>query len=641
MVREFGSATSARPAVAVRPGGTYLITGGLGGVGVLLAEHLARAGAARLVLVSRSGLPADPEHPRAKAVARLAELAEVLTPAVDVTDLSAMRALIRDTRPDGVIHAAAQLQRDSFRPLRDVDAAAIAEHFEAKVSGAEVLADALGDHVPDFCVLFSSTSAVLGGLAFGSYAAANAALIAIAQAQDGDTAWIAASWDTWADTLQRSSDGVGESMLAHSMTSAEGLAAFDGVLAAPGPSLVVAAAGLQDRLPRLVAAPSAAVAAGQRFPRPELPQPYTPPLTATERALAELWAGVLGIEPVGTRDNFFDLSGNSLLALQMLKLVKDQFGIAVASVTLFESPTVQSLAAALDLAGGRVGQAVAPVRPARSVEPAGTARPVTVAPRGSDTDTDTDRQIAVIGMAGRFPGAADVAAFWNNVRGGVESISFFSEEELLAAGVDPATIADPSYVPARPVLDDVSGFDAGFFGISPRMAAITDPQQRLFLEACWEALEQAGYAAAEYRGRVGVYGGSNISTYLLQMPEEAITGGDVSTYEIIMGNDKDALTTTVSYLFDLSGPSVAVQTFCWRSRACATANANWHWPAECRSGSRARSGTSSARAAWNRRTATSAPSTREPRAACSATGSRWSRSSGCRTRCATATTSGR
>ncbi|MBV9820606.1 MAG: acyltransferase domain-containing protein, partial [Actinobacteria bacterium] len=417
------------------------------------------------------------------------------------------------------------------------------------------------------------------------YAAANAALTAIAQRQDGDTAWIAASWDTWADTVQRSSDGIGESMLAHSMTSAEGLAAFDALLAAPAPSLVVAAAGLDDRLPQLAGTPAAAVSAGQRFPRPELPQPYTPPLTATERALAELWAGVLGIEPVGTRDNFFDLSGNSLLALQMLKLVKDRFGIAVASVTLFESPTVQSLAAALDQAGGEQagGQSPAAVgstpagMPAPAAmpapvpaavgstasEPSAASRPAAAAGSVvSEPEADLDRRIAVVGMAGRFPGAADVATFWNNIRGGVESISFFSEEELLEAGVDPATIADPSYVPARPVLDDVSGFDAGFFGISPRMAAITDPQQRLFLEACWEALEQAGYAAPEHRGRVGVYGGSNISTYLLQMPEEAVTGGDVSTYEIIMGNDKDALTTTVSYLFELTGPSVAVQTFC-------------------------------------------------------------------------------
>ncbi|HEX4726913.1 MAG TPA: beta-ketoacyl synthase N-terminal-like domain-containing protein, partial [Jatrophihabitans sp.] len=557
LVREFGPAGSAGRSVQVRPGGSYLITGGLGEVGLTLAEHLARAGAGRLVLTSRSGLPADPAHPRVRAVERLRELAEVLTPAVDVTDPIGMRALLTDGRWDGVVHAAAEVGRDGFRPLRDVVSDTVAAHFAAKVGGARVLQSLINElpleQRPDFCVLFSSTSAVLGGLAFGSYAAANAALAALGQQADRSAGirWLAAGWDTWASTLQVSSDGVGGSMVAHSMSAPQALAAFDAVLATGQPSVLVVAAGIADRLPRLhaAAALAAPISTGQRFPRPELPQPYSPPLTPTERALAELWAGVLGVEPVGTRDNFFDLSGNSLLALQMLKLVKDQFGIAVASVALFESPTVHALAKVLDEAGGAAKPVAAAAAPA----------PVPVKPA---EPVDLDRRIAVVGMAGRFPGAADVASFWRNITGGVESISFFTPDELLAAGVDPASIADPSYVPARPVLDDVSGFDAAFFGISPRMAAITDPQQRLFLEVCWEALEQAGYAAPEYRGRVGVYGGSNISTYLLQMPEEAITGGDVSTYEIIMGNDKDALTTTVSYLFDLSGPSVAVQTFC-------------------------------------------------------------------------------
>jgi acyl transferase domain-containing protein len=182
---------------------------------------------------------------------------------------------------------------------------------------------------------------------------------------------------------------------------------------------------------------------------------------------------------------------------------------------------------------------------------------------------DDDRRIAIIGMAGRFPGAADVATFWSNLCGGVESVRFFSEQELVEAGVSPELIRDPAYVPARPVLEDVAGFDAGFFGLSPRMAALTDPQQRLFLEVCWEALEQSGYCVPEHRGRVGVYGGANISTYLLGLNEQVMADDDISAYEIIMGNDKDALTTTVSYLFDLYGPSVAVQTFCSTSLVAA------------------------------------------------------------------------
>jgi acyl transferase domain-containing protein len=601
-VRSYVPAEPAGASVTIRPGGAYLVTGGLGDVGLLIAGHLADSGAGRLVLTSRSGLAADPA-----ALAALRERVEVQVGAVDVTDAGQMRTLLADAgRLDGVVHAAAQTSPDTFRPLRDLDAATIGGHFGAKVGGARVLATVLAElpEPPDFCLVFASTSALLGGLAFGSYAAANAALTAVAanaatQATAGTatgaaaangaadaaltvaagddaqpagkarkarkgkernaTRWISASWDTWAGTLARVEGGFGASMAAHSMTTLEGLAAFDRLLELAAADVVVAAGGLTDRLPSL--APAAPVAAGSvtRFPRPDLPQPYTPPLSATERALTEVWSEVLGVEPVGTRDNFFDLSGNSLLALQMLALVKQRFGVAVPSVTLFEAPTVYALAKVLDDLGAAVpAQAGAPVIAGTPI-PAATPRAAAARPV---TDLDVDNRIAVIGMSGRFPGAGDVAEFWRNLRGGVESISFFSEEELLASGVDPAQIHDPNYVPARPVLADVAGFDAAFFGISPRMAALTDPQQRLFLEVCWEALEQAGYAAPEERGRVGVYGGANISTYLLGMPEETIVNGDVSTYEIIMGNDKDALTTTVSYLFDLYGPSVAVQTFC-------------------------------------------------------------------------------
>ncbi|HEY7594438.1 MAG TPA: SDR family NAD(P)-dependent oxidoreductase, partial [Actinophytocola sp.] len=538
----------------VREGGSYLITGGLGDVGLLVAEHLVASGAHRLVLTSRGGAPAGDR--RADAVARLRDSGvEVLTPAVDVTDAGAMRALLAEAGPlHGVVHAAAVTGPETFRALRDVDADAVRTHFGAKVAGAQVLETVLAElpveHAPDFCVLFSSTSSILGGITFGSYAAANAALTAIgyrnADRAESPTRWVAASWDTWACTLERIQGGVGAAMVKHSMSTEEGLAAFDRLLADSRPSLVIAAGGLADRLPRAAAALDVP-AAGERFPRPDLPEPYAPPLTATERALAELWSDVLGVEPVGTRDAFFDLGGNSLLALQMLALVKKKFGISVPSVTLFEAPTVHTLAAILD------EQGAAPVAQARTV--------VTPRAEAGSTGADDDRRIAIIGMAGRFPGASDVDKFWSNIREGVESISFFTEDELRASGVDPEVFGDPAYVPARPVLDEVTTFDAAFFGMNPRMAALTDPQQRMFLEVCWEALEQAGYVVPEGRGRVGVYGGANISTYLLRTPE-MLSGDEYSIYEVIMGNDKDALTTTVSYLLDLYGPSVAVQTFC-------------------------------------------------------------------------------
>ncbi|MEU8270971.1 SDR family NAD(P)-dependent oxidoreductase [Sphaerisporangium sp. NPDC049002] len=567
----------------IRSGGTYLVTGGLGDVGLLVAGHLVRSGASRVILTSRGGVPDTEGDPRYEGVRRLRALgAEVLTPKVDVTDADAMRAMLAETLPggvrlDGVVHAAAETGRDTFRSLHELDAGAVRRHFGAKVGGALVLDEVVHElgleRVPDFCVLFSSTSSLLGGITFGSYAAANAALTAIGyrrhiKYQDGrsPTRWVTVSWDTWSCTLERIEGGIGAAMAAHSMSTEEGLAALDQVLAGHGPSLVVAAGGLDDRLPRATAAPESAPGDGTRFPRPELPQPYSPPLSATERALAELWADVLGIEPVGTRDNFFDLGGNSLVALQMLALVKKRFGIAVPTVMLFEAPTVYTLAGILD----EKGAAAPRPAPARATATAVARATATVRPQNPAAARADDRRIAIVGMAGRFPGADDVGAFWRNLREGVESISFFSEEELLASGVEPDLIKDPSYVPARPVLDDISGFDAAFFGMSPRTAALTDPQQRAFLEVCWQGLEQAGYAAPEHRGRVGVFGGTNISTYLLQMGERLLDEDEgVSHYEIIMGNDKDALTTQVSYLFDLYGPSVAVQTFCSTSLVAA------------------------------------------------------------------------
>ena len=116
--------------------------------------------------------------------------------------------------------------------------------------------------------------------------------------------------------------------------------------------------------------------------------------------------------------------------------------------------------------------------------------------------------VAIIGMTGRFPGAQSVDELWQNLRDGVESIAFFSDEELLSSGIDPAVLRDPHYVKAGAVLKDVELFDAAFFGFTPREAEITDPQHRLFLECAWEALESAGYDPERYKGSIGVYAGT-------------------------------------------------------------------------------------------------------------------------------------
>ena len=171
--------------------------------------------------------------------------------------------------------------------------------------------------------------------------------------------------------------------------------------------------------------------------------------------------------------------------------------------------------------------------------------------------------IAIIGMAGRFPGAKSVDAFWQSIRDGVESIVTLSDRDLAAAGVPPDVASDPSYVRARAVLDDVEWFDAAFFGITPREAEILDPQHRFFLECAWEALEHAGYNPEAFPGAIGVYAGaSGHNTYFLNnlyLNQELRKALD---YLLYISNDKDFLTTRTSYKLNLRGPSVAVQTGC-------------------------------------------------------------------------------
>lgn len=179
--------------------------------------------------------------------------------------------------------------------------------------------------------------------------------------------------------------------------------------------------------------------------------------------------------------------------------------------------------------------------------------------------------IAIIGMACRFPGANDVSAFWHNLREGVESITFFSDEELLELGVSAEVLNDPHYIKAGAHLSDVDCFDASFFGYTPREAAETDPQHRLFLEVAWQALEDAGYDTSRYADPVGVYAGCGVNTYLML---NLLSSGrmadkhDISSLQGLMnGNNKDSMTTTVAYKLNLRGPGITVQTACSTSLA--------------------------------------------------------------------------
>jgi epothilone polyketide synthase C len=172
--------------------------------------------------------------------------------------------------------------------------------------------------------------------------------------------------------------------------------------------------------------------------------------------------------------------------------------------------------------------------------------------------------VAIIGMACRFPGASNRHAYWNNLLGGVEALTRFTEEELIAAGNDPAEVADPDYVKAAFPLTDPDKFDAGFFGYSPHEARLTDPQQRMMLEASWEAFEDAGLAPGQHLGPVGVFAatGSVVSNYMINVLRHHPDAMGHTASVLHIGNDKDFASTRVSFKLDLTGPSMTVQTAC-------------------------------------------------------------------------------
>jgi len=181
---------------------------------------------------------------------------------------------------------------------------------------------------------------------------------------------------------------------------------------------------------------------------------------------------------------------------------------------------------------------------------------------------DLSNALAIVGMAGRFPGARTVAEFWQNQLAGVESIAQFRVEELEVANAV-AAAADPSYVRARPVLDDVDLFDAAFFGVYPKEAELMDPQQRIFLECCWQAIEDAGYDPMNCPAMTGVYAGCSPSTYFLRnvcrdrrFIEDYVSGYQVANYPVTLGSNVDFLATRVSYKLNLKGPAFTMVAGC-------------------------------------------------------------------------------
>ncbi|MEH1848178.1 MAG: beta-ketoacyl synthase N-terminal-like domain-containing protein [Nostoc sp.] len=176
-------------------------------------------------------------------------------------------------------------------------------------------------------------------------------------------------------------------------------------------------------------------------------------------------------------------------------------------------------------------------------------------------ELEKQEQIAIIGIAGRFPGARSVDEFWHNIKNGIQSIELLTDEELLAAGVKPEELQNPNYVRRYASFPGIDEFDAGFFGYSPREAEILDPQHRLFLECAWEALENAGYDSEQYSGAIAVYAGAALNSYLVNLYSNP-NYNTIDPVQVVVSNVMGLMPTRVSYKLNLTGPSCGVQTGC-------------------------------------------------------------------------------
>ncbi len=269
------------------------------------------------------------------------------------------------------------------------------------------------------------------------------------------------------------------------------------------------------------------------------------PSSGLEKALLEIWKEVLGIDRISVRDNFFDAGGNSLGLILINNRLNTLIGRSVPLVQLFKHPTVESLARSLDVPKTKIKEEI-------------TSKDDTI----NDTAGSLESaDIAVIGMACKFPGADNIELFWENIVSGAESIVQFDDEELVKAGVNPKELSNPNYVKAKGFLDGVEFFDSDFFDYPYQEANMMDPQIRVLHQCVWEALESAGYNPSSYEGRIGLFAGSGSNmpwmTRFLGHQHDIL-----NAFEAMTLNEKDFLTTRVSYKLNLKGPSFNVQTAC-------------------------------------------------------------------------------
>lgn len=288
----------------------------------------------------------------------------------------------------------------------------------------------------------------------------------------------------------------------------------------------------------------------KRLPKPEAKRPdfgvlFKAPLTEIEKNITKLLMSLFGYDRIGVDDNFFELGGNSLLAQKTISELKHQFKYILPITKLYQFPTISGMAAYI----------------AHTQVSAGEQQRGRLDKRTVKTQPEED-DIAVIAMSGRFPGADNIEELWEILKNGRETITFFEEKELDPA-VDVSLRQDPNYVRARGIIKNVDQFDAEFFGVNPKLAELMDPQQRIFMEICWEALENSGYFPQNGHYNIGVFAGSYNNTYYLNNVQHNKKLVDqVGEFQVMSANEKDYIASRTAYHLNLKGPAVSVYSAC-------------------------------------------------------------------------------
>ncbi|WP_285505353.1 type I polyketide synthase [Actinokineospora sp. NBRC 105648] len=518
-----------------------LVTGGTGALGRRVARHLVtRHGVRNLVLVNRSGAAVDLDLADARVTVR----------ACDVADPIALTALLADLGPlGGVVHAAGVVD-DALVESLDADALA---HTLAVKAGAAATLDALTADLP--FVLFGSVAGVLGTAGQSAYAAANAALDAVAheRRRAGKHALVVhwGLWDTGdgmtAHLTDRDRDRLARAGI-RPMSTDDGLALFDRALASGATSVVAATLDLPAA--RAWRAHPARVEARHD--------------DLARRVLAAV-AAVLGHDSPADIDPdrpFAELGFDSLMAVDLRNRLTARLGVRLATTIVFDHPTPNAL---ITFVGATLVGAEEPARDVRA--------PVVA-----------EDAIAIVGMACKLPGGVgNPDELWAALRAGTDAITEFPADRGWDTGLfdpDPAA-AGTSYTRHGGFLHDAAEFDAEFFGISPREALAIDPQQRLLLQSAWAAVEDAGIDPATLRGSAtGVYIGLMYSDYGARVHQRPGGGHELEGY-LVSGSAGSVASGRVSYSLGLEGPAVTIDTACSSSLVALHSAANALRQGEC------------------------------------------------------------